>query len=374
MKKIKILMLHLGYGGVEKQTVTMANYLADNYKIEIISFYKLSDKPAYNVNPKIDIKYLYNGKPNKEEFKEGLKSKRIIKVLREGTKSVKILFLKKHLIIKEIKKNDSDIYFSTRCEYGKLLSKYGSKKAIKLTQEHNYIETSKYKKEITKGYKNLNYIIVISKYHEYLYNEWFKNSDVVIKRIENILDSTAKNWSKLNNNAIISVGRFNYIKDFISLIDVFCLAKKANKGLKLYLLGDGEEKDRIIQRIKNLKLEDSVIMPGFVNSNEVEQYMLKSDIYIMTSLSECFPMVLLEAYNCGLPVISFDILTGPREIVKNEKTGYLIANRNKEEMAKKINNLINDKIKLHEFGTNAKKEAEKYRATSIIKKWQNIFK
>ena len=102
--------------------------------------------------------------------------------------------------------------------------------------------------------------------------------------------------------------------------------------------------------------------------------MLKSDIYIMTSLSECFPMVLLESYNCGLPVISFDILTGPREIVKNGQTGYLIANRDKEEMAKKINSLINDKIKLHEFGTNAKKEAEKYRATSIIKKWRNIFK
>ena len=374
MKKIKILMLHLGYGGVEKQTITMANYLADYYKIEIISFYKLSDKPAYYINPKIDIKYLYNGKPNKEELKESLKSKKVIKVLKEGIKSAKILFLKKCLIIKEIKKNDSDIYFSTRCEYGKLLSKYGSKETMKLTQEHNYIETSKYKKEITKGYKNLNYIIVISKYHEMLYNEWFKNSDVIIQRIENILDSTVKNCSKLNNNAIISVGRLNYIKDFISLIDVFSLAKKENKDLKLYLLGDGEEKDYIIKKVQDLKLEDSVIMPGFVNSNEVEQYMLKSDIYIMTSLSECFPMVLLESYNCGLPVISFDILTGPREIVKNGQTGYLIANRDKEEMAKKINSLINDKIKLHEFGTNAKKEAEKYRATSIIKKWRNIFK
>ena len=60
--------------------------------------------------------------------------------------------------------------------------------------------------------------------------------------------------------------------------------------------------------------------------------------------------------------------------VKNEKTGYLIANRNKEEMASKINSLIKDKKKLHEFAINAKKEAEKYRATFIIKKWQNIFK
>ena len=374
MKKIKILMLHLNYGGVEKQTITMANELVNKYDIEIVSFYKISDKPAYNIDKRIKINYLYNNLPNREEFKNALKHFRIIKTFKEGIKAIKTLYNKKKLVIKEILKNDADIYFSTRTEYGKLLSKYGNKNKLKLTQEHNFFDDDKYRKEIVSGYKNLDYVVVISKYHEDMYNEWFKNTNVKIVRIENILEEKQDKFSKLNNNAIIAVGRLNFIKDFLSLIEVMKYAVIDNPKLKLYLLGDGEEKENIEEKIREYKLERNIIMPGFVSSEEVKEYELKSDIYIMTSLRECFPMVLLEAYNCGLPVISFDILTGPREIVKNNKTGYLIKDRNCKLMAQKINELLKDKNKIKEFSNNALKEAKKYTKESIMPKWYDLFK
>ena len=374
MKKIKILMLHLGYGGVEKQTITMANNLCDNYQIEIVSFYKLEKVPAYDINPSIKIKYLYDGKPNREEFMQSLKQFRLFKCFKEGIKSLKILYLKNKLIKKEILLNDADIYFSTRTEYGKLLSKYGSKNKLKVTEEHNFIDDKKYQKEITKGYKNLDYVVVISKYHEKMYNEWFKNTNVKIVRIENILNNISNSKTKLNNNAIIAVGRFDPIKDFSSLIDVMNLLVKNNPNLKLYLLGDGEEKDLLIRKIQEYNLENNVIMLGFVSAKEVLKYELKSDIFVMTSLKECFPMVLLEAYSCGLPVVSFDILTGPREIVKNNKTGYLIQNREVKNMASKIDELLENKKKLKEFSNNAYEESKKYTIDKIIKKWENLFK
>lgn len=374
MKKIKILMLHLGYGGVEKQTITMANNLCDNYQIEIVSFYKLEKVPAYDINPSIKIKYLYDGKPNREEFMQYLKQFRLFKCFKEGIKSLKILYLKNKLIKKEILLNDADIYFSTRTEYGKLLSKYGSKNKLKVTEEHNFIDDKKYQKEIIKGYQNLDYVVVISKYHEKMYNEWFKNTNVKIVRIENILNNISNSKTKLNNNAIIAVGRFDPIKDFSSLIDVMNLLVKNNPNLKLYLLGDGEEKDLLIRKIQKYNLENNVIMPGFVSAKEVLKYELKSDIFVMTSLKECFPMVLLEAYSCGLPVISFDILTGPREIVKNNKTGYLIQNREVKNMASKISELLKNQKKLKEFSDNAYEESKKYTIEKIIKKWENLFK
>ncbi len=52
--------------------------------------------------------------------------------------------------------------------------------------------------------------------------------------------------------------------------------------------------------------------------------MLNSDIYVMTSLTECFPMVLLEASSVGLPLISFDVPVGPKAIIQNGENGYLI--------------------------------------------------
>jgi len=115
-------------------------------------------------------------------------------------------------------------------------------------------------------------------------------------------------------------------------------------------------------------------MPGFVNPEEVKKYMLKSDIYIMTSVKECFPMVILEAFNCGLPTISFDILTGPKEIIKNGYNGYLMKNRDCEEMANQINYLIKNKNKIKIIGKNAKKESKNFLIENILKKWLNILK
>lgn len=373
MKKIKILMLHLNHGGVEKQTITMANALASKYNIEIVSFYKINETPAYEINPNIKVKYLYNGGPNKEELKKAINSKNFKNIFKEGLKAAKILYLKKELIKKEIFLDDADIFFSTRTEYGTLLSKYGNKSKLKLTQEHNFIDDNKYRQSITKNYKNLDYVVVISKHHEEMYNNWFKNTNVKIARIPNILDNFPNQSSSLNNNAIIAVGRLNPVKDFTSLVEMMKEAVKENPTLKLYLLGDGEEKNKIKSKIKELNLENNIIMPGFVSAEEVEKYMLKSDIYVMTSLKECFPMVLLEASSCGLPQISFDILTGPKEIIEDGKTGYLIPNRDKVLMANKINNLLKDSKKLAELSKNAKEKANNYKSEVIIKEWIKLF-
>ena len=73
MKKITILCLHLGYGGIEVAISNLSNMLIDNYYIEIVSNYNIYGKPFYKLDDRIKIKYLYNGGPNKKEFKSALK-------------------------------------------------------------------------------------------------------------------------------------------------------------------------------------------------------------------------------------------------------------------------------------------------------------
>jgi len=374
MKKIKILMLHLEHGGAEMQTITMANSLAKKYEIEIVSFYKISNNPAYKIDKQIKVKYLYEGGPNRKEFMAALKKLNVFRILKEGLKAVKILYLKTKLIKKEILLDDADIFFSTRYEYAKLLSKYGNKSKLKVTQEHNFIDDEKYKNNIVKYYCNLDYVVVISKYQEKMYKEWFKDSKVRIVRIENILDKNIKKLSNLNNNALIAVGRFDPIKDFISAVEVIKILVKNNPKLKLYLLGDGPERALLEQKVSEYGLNKNVIMPGFVSIDEVYKYMQKSDIFLMTSLKESFSLVILEAYNCGIPVISYDILSGPKELVKNNKTGYLIENRSIEEMALKASQLLNNKDKLKLLGKNAKIESQNYLVEKVMEKWFNLFR
>ena len=96
MKKITILCLHLGYGGIEVAVSNLANMLCNNYNVEIVSIYNIYGKPVYDINKKVIIKYLYDGGPNKKEFKESLKKLQLIKTLKEGIKSIKILKIKKN--------------------------------------------------------------------------------------------------------------------------------------------------------------------------------------------------------------------------------------------------------------------------------------
>ena len=91
MKKIAILASHLNFGGVESSIASQANALCDDYEVEIISTYKMSEEPAFKINDKVKITYLTDLKPNKEEFKTALKKKNIINIIKEGLKSLKIL-------------------------------------------------------------------------------------------------------------------------------------------------------------------------------------------------------------------------------------------------------------------------------------------
>ena len=91
MKKLTILSLHLGYGGIERSVISLANLLSDIYKVEILSVYKLYDTPAFDIDSRVEVSYLIeNHKPNREEWKNAVKKLRPIKFIRESYEAIEI--------------------------------------------------------------------------------------------------------------------------------------------------------------------------------------------------------------------------------------------------------------------------------------------
>ena len=374
MKKITILLLHMQHGGIEKQTISFANEICKKYNVEIISTYSMKKKPAYEVNPKIKITYLIDDAPNKAEFKDAIKSKNVLKIIKESLKAIKILYLKNKLMKQEIKKLDTDFVLSTRIEFANMLSKYTPKGIVKITQEHLHNDSNKYIKRVKKSFKNLDYLIVLGPGSKENYSKWLEdNKKIEIIQIPNILEEIPKDSSLLENYKIISVGRLHPVKDFESLIYVFDKVSKVLPQASLTIVGGGEEFEKLITLSKKLNLENKIKITGMISKDEVNKYLLNSDLYVMTSLTECFPMVLLEASSCGLPLISFDVPVGPKAIIKNDYNGYLIQNRNIDDMAKQIIELFNNRTKLKLLGKNAKESANQYIPSNVMKKWFEIF-
>lgn len=370
MKKITILALHLSTGGVEKSIATLSNILAKRYEVEIISNYQIEEKPSFDIDENVKIRYLMpNLKPNAKEFKSALKRFQLIKVLKEGIRAIKILYLRRALMIKAIKNLDCDIAISTRYIHNRLLGKYGNKNIIKIAQEHNNNGNKKYVKKIVKSLKNINYFIPVSKQLTELYKEKLKGSSIKCMYIPHCLQHYPDVVSSLKEPNIISIGRLSSEKGFLDLIDVFELVSKKNPTWNLKIVGDGQEREKIENKIKEKNLQDKIHVLGFKKEEELKEIMLQSSIYVMTSFYESFGLVLIEAESYGLPLLAFDSASGPKEIIKNGDNGFLIENRNKEEMTNKICELILNEELRNEMGKKAREESEQYKMEHIERIW-----
>ena len=374
MKKVTILMLHLQHGGIEKQTIALANELCKKYDVEIISTYSMLTEPAYTVDNTVKIKYLFDGKPNREEIKHAIQSKNPVSILKQGFRALKILYLKKNLMIKEIKKLTCDYVLSTRIEYAEMLSKYAPKNVATMTQEHLHDDSEKYVNRAKKAFSNLDYLLVLCDGSRENFSRWLcDNKKIKIVQIPNILEKIPEESAELNGNRLVSAGRLHPVKNFETLISVFDLVKKKIPDATLTIIGGGDEFEKLNSQIKELGLEESVKITGMVSSAEVTANMLASDLYVMTSHTECFPMVLLEASSVGLPLVAFDVPVGPRSIIKEGENGNLIEYQDKEQMAEKIISLLRERKILKEYGKNAKQYSYQYLAEVVMSKWYDLF-
>ena len=133
---------------------------------------------------------------------------------------------------------------------------------------------------------------------------------------------------------IIGIGRLTKQKNFALLILAFEKILKIYPDYILLILGDGEQKMKLIELINRLKIQDKVFLLGF--QNNVYKYLLKADCFILSSLWEDPGFVLLEAGLSNTCVISSNCINGPQEILSNGKNGFLFENNNLNDLLRKF--------------------------------------
>lgn len=370
MKKITFLALHLGYGGIEKCISTLANSLSDKYEVEIISTYKLYDKPKFKINDNIKIKYLMNYGPNRKEINTCLKKHKYITLVKEMFKAYRILRNKKKLMINAIKKCDSDIIISTRDIHNEWLGKFAKKGIIKIGWEHNYHNNNQaYINKIVNSVKDLDYFVLVSNSLKEFYQTRTKTKCIYIP---NTLDYYPTKFPSLEEKNIISVGRLSYEKGFDDLIDIFSLVNKIYPDWNLNIIGDGFEYNKLQKKIENYKLEDKIKLHGYQDKEYINEQLYHSSIYVLPSRSESFGIVILEAFSFGIPAIAFTRASGATELINDGWNGFLIKDSDKELMAKRICELIKNTNRRIIFGHHALEKSKEYNIEKIKEEWIKI--
>lgn len=335
MKQINLIIDSLGGGGAEKNCISLANFLVEkNYKVKIITIKAIKSPYQNLISDKVEV-ILYNKKNILDSifklFIYLLKVDKEIIILSFSPAISCLLNFFKVIICKKIKIISRCI--NTISERSKFQEKNKKQKFLgylikKLYGRSNLIiaQSKDMKEDLVKQIKiDKEKIVVI-------------NNPCDIKLIHFMMEEKLSEEEEAifrDKKTIINVGSLTAKKNQKFLIEI--VKKLKDRGLKfnLVLLGEGKEKENLINYAKELDILSDVYFLGF--KKNPYKYIKRADFFLLSSLVEGFPNVLLDALACGKVIFSTDCKSGPSEILEGisengkiiqGKYGYLISLNN----------------------------------------------
>ena len=303
-------------------------------------------------------------------MKKAIKKKNIIKIFKEGLYAVKVLMKRRSTMIKYIKECDSDVIIATRDIFDEWLGDYGKEETLKISWEHNHYHNDfKYAANITRSNKKLDFLVLVSNSLKEFYSKELINEKCECVYIPNVIENVPEKVAPLSNKKLISVGRLSPEKGFMDLLKLYAILHKDYPDWTLDIIGDGVEKDELKKFIKEHKLEDFVTLHGFRDKDYIDKMLHEASIYLLTSYTESFGIVLIEAMSHGVPCIAFDSAEGARELIQSGKNGYLIKNRSYTAFLKKVEDLIENKEERKKVGKVSREGVKQYTCDVVSKQW-----
>jgi len=195
-----------------------------------------------------------------------------------------------------------------------------------------------------------------------------------LKRFNNLSRKEIRASLNLKNDEkiILFIGNLRPVKGVIFLIQAMKFIIDKNMNVRLFIVGSGEERKNLENIVKKYDLQKYVTFFGRVSNLKISENIVASDLFVLPSLSEGFPLVILEAMASGLPIIASNV-GGLSEIIKDFENGFLVKPKNPEKIAEKVIFLLNDEKLRKTISKNNKEEAKKYCWKNVIEKLENIY-
>ncbi|MFP3096660.1 glycosyltransferase family 4 protein [Kluyvera sichuanensis] len=350
-------------GGVERVTISLANGLAKHYEVTIVSLYKNQEELSFFPVKDVNVLTL-----NKNEISM---YNRRLGFLKGGLFDIKYINRKlKELNQLNINITKKDIFISCDIKMSILLYRLNRKYDARIIAiEHFEHDVGNFilKKIRTLLYPKLSAVVSLTDEDSIKYLSWLpKNKHKIIPNIVYKQESVISRISPItcSSKIVLAIGRLSYQKGFDLLLEAW--ARANTDGWFLRIIGDGEEKDNLINQASKLKIENYEIIPF---QNEIEMQYAKAEIFILSSRFEGLGMVLVEALSHGLACISFDCPAGPKTIINNGN-GILVPVGNIDELASSISYLMNNDNVRNEMKEKGILSIERFSEKAVIAEWR----
>ncbi len=349
--------LHL-FGGIERVLSIKANYLADvySYDIHIITADLKGRRPHFRLSDKITL----HDVGISEKFRVNAYGRGLDRILNEIRPDICVslggndIFCLPDCTDGSIKV--SEFHFS----HDKYFIKYGGSFFGDL---YARFRTSR----LEKAAARLSRFIVLTKSDR---KDWEKVVPNVTS-IYNPLTFKSDRVAELQNRRCIAIGRLEPQKNFKDLVTAWVDVDKRFPDWRLEIYGKGHQEKALRKQIDQNGLTGKVLLMG--SSDDIRGKMLESSCLVMSSAYEGFPMVLLEAVETGLPMVSYDCPKGPSEIIIDGESGFLVRPGDTAALSRRICDVIGDGELRKRFGVRAKRSSAEFSIELIMSQWKELF-
>lgn len=391
---MRVLILHkwLIIGGVEKILINLIkNINGGDIKIDVLINYQVNGEFSFenSLPTNVDVFYGLNT-DGYSEYKDSYKSRKenVFKKIRYSYIKSKHSFIYANNLINTLSKNNYDLVidFSECLDRLIIKPRVYNKLPPTIKWMHSQLnsgsplgrkEKIKHQRIFSKHKK----ILSICEQMTYILQDFFpefpKDKFHTLYNPIDLSDIQKKSQEKLgcilHSPYILQVSRLVKGKGHEELLEIYALLKQRGLKHKLYFIGDGENRQNLEELITELGLEQDCFLLGAIENPY--PYFKNADLFVHTSEHEGLPTVLLESMACGIPVVSMDCPTGPKDILgKNNEYGILIPMHDKIAFCEAVYNLLHNKEIYEYYSLQSKKRIQDFSIENIAPKLEQLFK
>jgi glycosyltransferase involved in cell wall biosynthesis len=173
----------------------------------------------------------------------------------------------------------------------------------------------------------------------------------------------------INKLSLISAGRLDHQKGFDLLLEAFARVRDRHSEWTLTILGEGPKRRELESLRNELGLDSCVFLPGRVE--DVYQRLKRADLFVMPSRYEGFPNALCEAMSCGLPAISTDCPSGPKDIIDDDVNGLLVVNEDVTALAEAMDRLMGSEVERNRLAERAPEVTSRFGLEKVMELWED---
>ncbi|MFF1568430.1 glycosyltransferase family 4 protein [Streptomyces sp. NPDC058293] len=364
-----------GIGGTIRTTYNLANTLAEQHDVEVVSVLRHRDEPVFRADPRIRVRHLIDirkGTPGYEGDSPEYRTPAATFPRAEGRYD-QYNALTDRRIAEHLRAVDADVVVGTRPGLNVHLARQTRRGPLRVGQEHLTLDShpTALRRQLRAVYPRLDALTTTTEADARAYRAQMRLPGVRIEAVPNPVPAPGVEPADGSGKWVVAAGRLAPVKRYDLLVRAFDRVRAERPDWRLRIYGSGKQKDKLRALIDDLGLYNHVFLMG--PAHPIEPEWAKGSIAAVTSSLESFGMTIVEAMRCGLPVVATDCPHGPGEIIDNGVDGRLVEVGNVGAISGGLLELINNDALRARMASAALKDSERFDPAHIAERYESLF-